>query len=713
MLTAGVSCYEAKEPILDPTEHPPDDERCAGELALCGEDCVDLDLSREHCGRCNRTCEAGEICSEGRCVPGPCEGGETRCDGTCVDTSRHSDHCGDCDRPCRNDHSCIDGECVPDCDGKICDGKCVDVESDDEHCGDCSVACSDGRICLGGQCALVCGNETTACEGTCCEGFCVDVDTDPEHCGECKLSCLDRVNSRGGTCVAGLCILDCEAGTADCDGDPTNGCEMETVEELEHCGECENHCGAKSAVDETACYASMCHVLTCQDGFGDCDGLGENGCEVDFASDPSHCGACDASCYDLPNSLALPLCSAGTCAIECAEGFEDCDGNERNGCEAELAIDRLNCGGCGTVCPYNCVDGECDPVVSVAAGNNSACAVLSSGEVWCWGGNRGGEVPGGSEEGVSEPTRVEGIPPMARVKIGDRLVCALSTTGELWCWGSGYLGNGLGHQGRQPPSKVQNLDEVIEYSVGSSWACVVTRARELWCWGTGQNGKLGVGTTTDHFSPVQADLQNVEKVALTVSSACAITEEGDVYCWGSNSFGQLGQNDTTARHSPTLVEGVGDVVHIDGGNSQFVAVTRSGEAWGWGLNGSGRLGDGTTTSRRVPTKVKNPSEVVTIDTGSGHTCALTESGEVWCWGSNTNGQLGLGFHDGTNTTPAKVDVPKAVSIWTGLHHSSFAITEDGVLWAWGQNANGQLGEVNEDTDPNTAVPFAPAIQFVE
>lgn len=86
-----------------------------------------------------------------------------------------------------------------------------------------------------------------------------------------------------------------------------------------------------------------------------------------------------------------------------------------------------------------------------------------------------------------------------------------------------------------------------------------------------------------------------------------------------------------------------------------------------------------------------------IDT-SAHTLAIAEDGTLWSWGTNSNGQLGLG--DTTDrTVPTQVGTDTNwESIVTCASHS-LAIKTDGTLWSWGANSNGQLG-LGDNTNRN-------------
>jgi len=85
------------------------------------------------------------------------------------------------------------------------------------------------------------------------------------------------------------------------------------------------------------------------------------GC-VDLISDPANCGGCGYVCYS-PNPVLCPArCIGGiTCAEHpCPCPFENCDGLAQNGCEVNLSNDPRNCGVCELVCQSGiCVDGVC------------------------------------------------------------------------------------------------------------------------------------------------------------------------------------------------------------------------------------------------------------------------------------------------------------------------------------------------------------------
>lgn len=82
-----------------------------------------------------------------------------------------------------------------------------------------------------------------------------------------------------------------------------------------------------------------------------------------------------------------------------------------------------------------------------------------------------------------------------------------------------------------------------------------------------------------------------------------------------------------------------------------------------------------------------------ISSGAYHTIAIGNDGSLWGWGYNNDGQIGIG--NATNqSNPIQIgNDTDWVSVGTGYYHS-FAIKSNGTLWAWGDNANGQLGNGN-------------------
>jgi alpha-tubulin suppressor-like RCC1 family protein len=94
-------------------------------------------------------------------------------------------------------------------------------------------------------------------------------------------------------------------------------------------------------------------------------------------------------------------------------------------------------------------------------------------------------------------------------------------------------------------------------------------------------------------------------------------------------------------------------------------------------------------SRPQPVAVVGLPKIVAIAAVNLQSYAVGEDGSLWAWGQNSLGQLGVG-----NTTNSPR--PRAVAIGApvrevaaGLVHG-VAVTRDGALWGWGSNDSAQL-----------------------
>ena len=77
-----------------------------------------------------------------------------------------------------------------------------------------------------------------------------------------------------------------------------------------------------------------------------------------------------------------------------------------------------------------------------------------------------------------------------------------------------------------------------------------------------------------------------------------------------------------------------------------------------------------------------------------HSLGLTSTGILYAWGDNSNGQLGTGDYSNRSSP---VTVVGGITNWSqvaggGFH--SLGVTSAGIAYAWGSGSNGQLGTGN-------------------
>jgi alpha-tubulin suppressor-like RCC1 family protein len=139
------------------------------------------------------------------------------------------------------------------------------------------------------------------------------------------------------------------------------------------------------------------------------------------------------------------------------------------------------------------------------------------------------------------------------------------------------------------------------------------------------------------------------------------------------------------------------------GCSEVAEVLSAGEAGAAGGGASGAGGAGRAGSPAAGgDQPENPALGVMVDSGDSHTCAA-RFGVLYCWGANADGRLGQGEGDDKDrSAPARVG-PDAdwIAVATGVAHTC-ALKQDGSVWCFGANTFGQLGQ---GTQASSAVPL--------
>ncbi|MCL2808870.1 MAG: hypothetical protein FWD24_02255 [Treponema sp.] len=150
---------------------------------------------------------------------------------------------------------------------------------------------------------------------------------------------------------------------------------------------------------------------------------------------------------------------------------------------------------------------------------------------------------------------------------------------------------------------------------------------------------------------------------------------------------------------------------FNAGTYHSLAIDSNGDLWTWGLNMYGQIGAGDggggnrNFNRHRPVQINteklnahiSSTKFLVVSAGSFHNLAIDTNGILWAWGRNNNGQLG----DNTTTQRTKpVEIrhgTKFKSISAGAVSPEYAshnlaIDIDGNLYAWGNNSFGQLGD---------------------
>jgi hypothetical protein len=335
------------------------------DCSACGDDCARHGMS----GVAELSCVSA-VCGIASCAPGFANCNQDPSDG-CEVALDSLANCGACNQPCaiaNAETSCASGscqlvQCAPgfgDCDGDIASNGCERPLNTLTNCGGCGVPCSlaNGTTsCDTGVCQLLsCANGFDDCDGDPATGCETRLDTLTD-CGSCGVPC--DVAGGSSSCAGGVCsAASCAPFLADCDGDSLS-CETD-LRTLSSCVGCNVPCGdadGRLSNATASCAAGSCGVGSCDPGFGDCDLSPGNGCETTLNT-LVDCGGCNVPCSRANGSES---CASGACqTVSCDPGFDDCDGDDSTGCEAQLGT-NAHCGGCNDTCGANqvCSGGSC------------------------------------------------------------------------------------------------------------------------------------------------------------------------------------------------------------------------------------------------------------------------------------------------------------------------------------------------------------------
>ena len=279
---------------------------------VCKSVAVHFETDMLNCGVCGNACDPTENCSAGTCVPAECPEGQIRCDGKCIDPLTDPKYCGA---------------------NSTCDVF--------QRCSEDEV----NKMCVEGACASSCPSYQPDICGSYCLNFEI---ANVENCNN------DKIN--------------CKANYADVDKDENNGCEVNLLNDSNHCGQIDRKC-----TDGNVCIGGDCMANPCDDNKLTACLVGSmNQCIDINSTNADHCGACNYKCssHGVPNAKS-ETCENGNCLYKC-------DANYRNvGSDKTLdTADKIKCvnplieynfcgkldgalKNCAEIPGTVCIDGEC------------------------------------------------------------------------------------------------------------------------------------------------------------------------------------------------------------------------------------------------------------------------------------------------------------------------------------------------------------------
>lgn len=288
--------------------------------------------------------------------------------------------------------------------------------------------------------------------------------------------------------------------------------------------------------------------------------------------------------------------------------------------------------------------------------------------------------------------------------------------GTALAWGYNG-GNVLGQGGAIPggnnwsnlPLPVKELSGIVSTSIGETDAMALTAGGNVLAWAGSQafarmtpSSKL---PSLVRNSANDGSLDKIVQVEVGMSNAVALTDDGQVWTWGQYP----GQGTGTGAYPGHPLQASGEplvnIVQVAAGGLFSLALAEDGKVYAWGWNGHGQTGRGTVNTKEdyaAPVRLALDNSVLTgvvaISAGYHHSLALTADGKVYAWGDNAYSEIGQGVRSGDYPRAVLVKGPAGAGLFgniamvaAGGNHS-YALDKLGNVWSWGLNNNGELGD---------------------
>lgn len=339
---------------------------------------------------------------------------------------------------------------------------------------------------------------------------------------------------------------------------------------------------------------------------------------------------------------------------------------------------------------------EVSRIRSIASGYESTCAVLATGEAWCWGNNIGGVLGIGVTGGDrASPVRVLGVPALVAITIAEWHACGIAADGEVWCWGENYdgqLGRGFPSGPELTPMPILGGGAYAQISAGRFFTCGVRSDGSLWCWGKNELGQVGVASSAIEITTPTEVAPGTRWTAISAGGlhACGIRDDHTLWCWGSNAEGEIGQPAATPGSTiPLQVGARTDWSAVSCGKNFTCALAADGTLHCFGRNNEGQLAQGDVMRRFGVIQV--PGAYATVSSGWFHACAIRTGGTLACWGNNADSSTG---HPSDFFVTSPYDVAPGFGsaiLDLGDDHGCLLSATRDVLSCFGDNGLGQLG----------------------
>lgn len=254
----------------------------------------------------------------------------------------------------------------------------------------------------------------------------------------------------------------------------------------------------------------------------------------------------------------------------------------------------------------------------------------------------------------------------------------------------------VGGEGGSAPG-VWTLEQASYYTKIGTWPKPIIQ-RQLWASGYNVSGYIGDGTTISRSSAVQI---GSDTTWLQVNSSYTFSigskTNGTIYGWGAGQYGVTGTGDEVTKSSPVQIGALTTwTANIANGFYHTLALRSDGTLWAWGWSNFGQIGNnfrGAVGNDGISSPVQIGADTNWSKVGAGYyaSYAIKTNGTLWAWGANADGQLGLNDQV-SRSSPVQVGADTTWARIISTQRTVIAVKTNGTLWTWGHGTYGQLGD---------------------
>ena len=310
--------------------------------------------------------------------------------------------------------------------------------------------------------------------------------------------------------------------------------------------------------------------------------------------------------------------------------------------------------------------------MAVVCGEQFIISLDDNGNIWKW---------------DDIPTIVEGLVNVVEISSSSNHIAFVDVEGQVYthCTPGGELGIGIHpssgnirnslvfaleedeYNGNIIPRVVPELKNIISVTCGVGNTFCIDSQRKVFAFGANSKGQLGVGDTTDRFTPVLiTDIENVKQISSGSEHTLFLNIYGVVLGAGLNTSGQLGTVEVVYYYVPKIIDNLPEIEAVACGKQHSLFLTCEGEIFGCGNNSAYQMELGNTINSFKPMRVEWNGLVRMIYCEGNTSCFVDDQRNVWVFGGRKS--LDPFFSMSVDGTAVKCDFLKDVeSISQGRH----------------------------------------------